>query len=422
MWHQDNIKHSFSPFQRDDISSGFPADSQRFLMYKDGTRNYVSPNYVGSYPIPGNHLLPEHGSFSVGPNSSTTSSKIHQTSRTVSSLATSLEGLDGKQDEFMVHDYGSRIISNQPNPIVDSAPQRKSLLPSYQSSVSGAYSFSQNSGHCAQKSVDSDAKTKFSSDDWEPSIPFRPSFFAAFPDMISAGSIHDTLSDSCEEHHIGDRPYNVSFPAPGASMVDSLHNQVCSDLVLTMTIGSDYNGDIESIHIHNNFHQNALDKGVYEHQRGFSTNETEHVGRSVAELQDPLPKEGKPVGHIQLEEVSDQNLGNYSDTASHKEEWGKPSDATYDDHKIDEDVHKESKALKHFRFKLIDFIKDLVRPTWHRGQLSKDAHNFIVKKSVDKVLSTLEADQIPSTEEAMHHYLSISQPKIAKLVQVGFLL
>lgn len=420
-WHQYNGKHRFSSLQRDDLSYGFPADSQRFPMYKDGPRNYVSPNTEGSYPILGNRLFPEYGSFSVGSSTLAMSSKTYQTSRTLSSKATSLEGLAGKQNEFTLNDYASPVLSHQPNPRVDTTLQTTNLLPSHQSSAWGGYSFSQNAGPCVQKCVDSDTKTKFSSDDWEPSIPFRPSYFSAFTDMSSARSVHDTVGDTCEEHPLGDRPYKVSCPTQGASILGSSHQRVYHDPVLPGTLGPEYNADIESIHIHDKFDQSTLDKGVYGHQRDFFTNETEPAGSSVAELQDSQLKEGKPDGHTRVEDVSDQNPRNYSDGASHEEElkmeWGKQSNAKCDDHKIDEDVQKESKALRHFRFVLIDFIKDLVRPTWHRGQLSKDAHNSIVKRSVDKVLSTLEPHQIPSTEEAIHHYLSVSQPKIAKLIQ-----
>ena len=418
MWHQYNEKHRFSSLQRDDLSSSFPADSQRFSLYKDGPGKSFSPNAEGNYPILRNRLFPEYGAFSVG-SSSLTTSKSYQTSRTVSSQATSLEGLARKKNEFTLNDDASHFLSHRLNPSVDTTPQTTSLLPSHRSLAQGGYSFSQNAGH-------NDTKTKFSSDDWEPSVPFRPSYFAVFPYMSSAGSMHEIVCSTSNEHRIGDRQYKVSCHTQGASILGSSHQQEYHDPVLPGTLSPDCNADAVSIHIHNKFHESTSNKGVHPHQSDFFANETKHAGSSVAELQDSLLKEGKPVGVTQVEDVSDQNPINYSDGESHKEElkieWSKPSNATYSDHKIDEDVQKESKALKHFRIVLIDFIKDLLRPTWHKGHLSKDAHNLIVKKSVDKVLSTLESHQIPSTKEAIHHYLSVSQPKIAKLVQVGILL
>jgi hypothetical protein len=66
-------------------------------------------------------------------------------------------------------------------------------------------------------------------------------------------------------------------------------------------------------------------------------------------------------------------------------------------------------------------VKELLKPFWHEGRLSKDAHVLIVKKSVDKVVSTLEPQQIPTTEDNAKHYVSSCRPKIAKLVQVSVL-
>jgi hypothetical protein len=92
------------------------------------------------------------------------------------------------------------------------------------------------------------------------------------------------------------------------------------------------------------------------------------------------------------------------------------------DQKIGGDTQKESKVLRHFRSALIDFVKDLLKPTWREGHLSKDAHNTIVKKTVEKVLSTLQPHQIPATVESIKQYLSSSQPKMAKLVEVSVLI
>ncbi|KAK6149937.1 hypothetical protein DH2020_017462 [Rehmannia glutinosa] len=88
------------------------------------------------------------------------------------------------------------------------------------------------------------------------------------------------------------------------------------------------------------------------------------------------------------------------------------------DFKRDGHMQNESKALKYFQSALIEFVKELVKPTWHEGWLSKDAHKVIVKKTVDKVLSTVLPHQIPGTSEAIKLYLSSSQPKLAKLVEL----
>lgn len=89
------------------------------------------------------------------------------------------------------------------------------------------------------------------------------------------------------------------------------------------------------------------------------------------------------------------------------------------DFKQDDHVQSESKAFKYFQSALIESVKELVKPSWREGFLSKDAHKLIVKKAVDKVRRTLPIHQIPSTPESVKSYLSSSQPKLAKLVEVS---
>lgn len=79
---------------------------------------------------------------------------------------------------------------------------------------------------------------------------------------------------------------------------------------------------------------------------------------------------------------------------------------------------KQFKVLKFFRDALIEFVKDLLKPSWREGHLSKDSHKMIVKKAVEKVLGTLQPQQIPNDAESISQYFSISRPKITKLVEV----
>lgn len=78
---------------------------------------------------------------------------------------------------------------------------------------------------------------------------------------------------------------------------------------------------------------------------------------------------------------------------------------------------KEVKGSRAFKFALVEFVKDLLKPTWKDGQINKDAYKTIVKKVVDKVTSTMQGANIPQTQEKIDHYLSFSKPKLTKLVQ-----
>ncbi|KAG2716361.1 hypothetical protein I3760_03G122500 [Carya illinoinensis] len=79
---------------------------------------------------------------------------------------------------------------------------------------------------------------------------------------------------------------------------------------------------------------------------------------------------------------------------------------------------KDVKAIRAFKFALVEFVKELLKPTWKEGQISKDAYKTIVKKVVDKVTGGQGAN-IPQTQEKIDHYLSSSKPKLTKLVQVS---
>ncbi|KAH9298285.1 hypothetical protein KI387_029967, partial [Taxus chinensis] len=78
---------------------------------------------------------------------------------------------------------------------------------------------------------------------------------------------------------------------------------------------------------------------------------------------------------------------------------------------------KEIKALKVFRTALAEFAKELLKPTWREGHMSKDAFKLVVKKAVDKVAGTLQSHQIPNTQERIDQYLESSRVKFTKLVE-----
>lgn len=88
-------------------------------------------------------------------------------------------------------------------------------------------------------------------------------------------------------------------------------------------------------------------------------------------------------------------------------------DGKTDDGKQSKDV----KGIRAFKFALVEFIKELLKPTWKEGQMSKDAYKNIVKKVVDKVTGTMQGATIPQTQEKIQQYLSFSKPKLTKLVQ-----
>jgi len=70
-----------------------------------------------------------------------------------------------------------------------------------------------------------------------------------------------------------------------------------------------------------------------------------------------------------------------------------------------------------FRFHLAEHIKELIKPIWKEGNLSKDAHKLVVKKSVEKIVDSIRPNQMPTTEELIAKYITTSGSKIEKLVK-----
>ncbi|XP_020593978.1 zinc finger CCCH domain-containing protein 55-like [Phalaenopsis equestris] len=81
------------------------------------------------------------------------------------------------------------------------------------------------------------------------------------------------------------------------------------------------------------------------------------------------------------------------------------------------DKIKEVKEMRMFKCALVEFVKDILKPKWKEGQLSKEAHKSIVKKVVDKVCGSMQGSNVPQTQEKIDLYLLNSKAKLSKLVQ-----
>ncbi|XP_021713908.1 zinc finger CCCH domain-containing protein 38-like isoform X2 [Chenopodium quinoa] len=113
----------------------------------------------------------------------------------------------------------------------------------------------------------------------------------------------------------------------------------------------------------------------------------------------------------------DEKYGKTTDEGIIKAPENGPSqDMGADDGADDDKKLKDTKGLRQFKFALAEFVKELLKPSWKDGHVSKDAYKTIVKKVVDKVTETL-GPQIPQTKEKIDMYLSCSKQKIDKLVQ-----
>lgn len=84
---------------------------------------------------------------------------------------------------------------------------------------------------------------------------------------------------------------------------------------------------------------------------------------------------------------------------------------------VDGNTEKDEKAMRPFRNALVEFVKEILKPKWKQGQMSREVHKNIVGKVVDKVTSTIQGANIPKTQDKIDQYLMCSKPKLTKLVE-----
>lgn len=139
-------------------------------------------------------------------------------------------------------------------------------------------------------------------------------------------------------------------------------------------------------------------------------------------------KEGEPVGSLSLSndefgETADAGVGIVENCSPSSNQIGTPNAAegeieVYDDSKKKGKVNKgkDSRSMKLFKVALADFVKEVLKPSWRQGNMSKEAFKTIVKKTVDKVSGAMKTHQIPKSQAKIDRYIDSSQRKLTKLV------
>ncbi|XP_038687871.1 uncharacterized protein LOC119987150 isoform X1 [Tripterygium wilfordii] len=77
---------------------------------------------------------------------------------------------------------------------------------------------------------------------------------------------------------------------------------------------------------------------------------------------------------------------------------------------------KGSRSMSLFKVAIADFVKEVLKPSWRQGNMSKEAFKTIVKKTVDKVSGAMKSHQIPKSQARINQYIDSSQRKLTKLV------
>ncbi|KAL2341867.1 hypothetical protein Fmac_009807 [Flemingia macrophylla] len=263
-------------------------------------------------------------------------------------------------------------------------------------------------------------ESKICSYDWEPSMPFQPSFFITSMSLSSPGDLYDPFRDNIEIPNIGDGSLKASLLIRGSNLQASSQVRAHGDSAVVGKHMSILNDAKSSISSHNKFCENETHENCVPHEKDCHAPETEITSGTYLNYQNgkmgmrqhTLSVADSTKKERDMTEREARHLG--GEGSRHKKKRiGK--DEMDVDFQTDGSMQKESKALKIFRTALVDHVKELLKPFWLEGRLSKDSHNLIVRKSVDKVVSTLEPQQFPTIDTAKQ-YVSSSRVKIAKMV------
>jgi len=140
------------------------------------------------------------------------------------------------------------------------------------------------------------------------------------------------------------------------------------------------------------------------------------VQAGIAVVANGSPRqEGKSCSPGHLLEAAAANAGDVATEAATEHAGDIATDQA---HGHDESKkNKEIRMMRAFRSELAEFVKEVLKPTWREGQMSKEAFKTIVKKVVDKVAGSLQSHQIPKSQEKIDQFLELSRQKLTKLVQ-----
>ncbi|RYR75574.1 hypothetical protein Ahy_A01g000126 isoform B [Arachis hypogaea] len=338
----------------------------------------------------------------------------------LSSCSNHAEGLSIAQNHHMYNGYTSAVLSRSPKLsfVTQKLLNSDKEYNASRSAFSGSEREELPSVGSSRIPIHSAAYiSKICSYDWEPSVPFRPSFFITSMNVSSLGDLYDPLRDSIEIPNIGDGSLKASLLIHGSSIQASSQVLKYGDSAVVGKHMSDFNDEKSSVSSHNRFGENQPNKNLVPHEKDCHATEMEITSGTCMNYPNGKIGMGKDVTKSERE-WTEHDAKHHGEGSAHKKrvDRDKKINDTDADLQTDCSVQKDSKAMRHFRAALVDLVKELLKPSWHEGRLSKDAHILIVKRSVDKILSTLEPQQIPTTIDATKQYVSLYRGKIAKMV------
>ncbi|KAJ1394038.1 putative pinin isoform X1 [Sesbania bispinosa] len=223
-------------------------------------------------------------------------------------------------------------------------------------------------------------KSKIHSYDWEPSVPFRPSFFITSMNVSSPGDLYDPLRDSIEIPNIGDGSLKASLLIQGSSIQGSSQVRPYGDSAAVGKRMSDLNEDKSSVSSHNRIYKNEPNRSCDPHEKDCLATETEITSGTGVNYQNGKISAGQHTFGVEditkaEKEWTEHDARHHGEGSEHKRRRVEKDKKI---HEMDVDfrqmtvMQKEMKALKYFRAALVDLVKELLKPSWHEGRLSKD--------------------------------------------------
>lgn len=270
-----------------------------------------------------------------------------------------------------------------------------------------------SSGQDAEVNTTS-SKKKVSSNDWEPSEPFQPSFTIPPYILPSSDALYDPFTDI---ENLEDRSHKAPSSTEGKQAWKNSYQEKDGDSASGLRARECNNEDKNSSCSQNQHQGNVARKNLeaYGGVEGVATSvvdqndaatPSKEISSAAAAENRVVLKRSKPVGH---------DSWHKSDGSSYKK--------TLKSDEVDGEVRSDAgmKVMRQFRTAVVETIKEMLKPLWREGRISKDVHNMIVKKAAEKVVSAaVQFHQVPTDAESVEQYLGSSATRIVKLVEVSF--
>ncbi|XP_010540463.1 PREDICTED: protein FRIGIDA-ESSENTIAL 1 isoform X2 [Tarenaya hassleriana] len=287
-----------------------------------------------------------------------------------------------------VHGHRSSVSSSSKLDIVPSQPAWTRSFHTSVSASGGQGQFdsgnkfygSESLSHRDPEGNAASKKAKVTSNDWEPSEPFRPSFVIPPSILPPCSTMYDPFLDGMDAQNLEDDLLNDSVSSKGEHTQKTSHHHKDGDSG-SGPQAEDCNDDKSSSCSQNQYQEAAPEKNSEIH-------EMEMMATSVVEQNEVNPKKGKSSGPAHKKDVKrSRPAGGYDawrkSNMSSNIKIARADKATDD---VDGEVRSDAgmKVMRNFRTALIENIKELLKPIWREGRLSKDVHNMIVKKAVEK--------------------------------------